>query len=113
LPHRLNRSGGVPESDGPTSVDGSAGGGGAARVGEVSEGDSDDSVRGASGPWGQPLGPMVMRVVRRTASAPMGPVTTVIYLFLFIDIGYIYISIEQLRLFKEVSVVETFGSIGE
>jgi hypothetical protein len=59
------------------STDGS-GGGGAARVSEVGEGSSDASVRGASGPWGQPLGPMVMRAVRWTASTPTGLVTTVI-----------------------------------
>jgi hypothetical protein len=62
-------------------VDGSTdggGGGGAARVDKVSEGSGDGFVQGASGPWGQPLGPMVMRAVRRTASTPTGPVTTVI-----------------------------------
>jgi hypothetical protein len=32
-------------------------------------------------------------------------------LSLFIDIGYIYIGIEQLRLFGEVSLGETFGSV--
>jgi hypothetical protein len=62
LPHGLNRSGGVPEPDGPTSGDGSAGGGGsgsgAARVGGVV------SIHGASGPWGRPHGPTEMRVVR-------------------------------------------------
>jgi hypothetical protein len=61
--HRLNRSDDVPEPDGPASVDGSAGGGGdgAARVGEVGDDGGDDSVRGASGPWGRPLGPMDAR----------------------------------------------------
>jgi hypothetical protein len=81
LPHGLNRSCGVSEPDEPTSVDGSVdggGGGGAARVGEVGEGSGVGFVQGASGPWGQPLGPMVMRAVRRTAGTPMGPMTTVI-----------------------------------
>jgi hypothetical protein len=51
LPHGLNRFGGVPEPDRPTSVDGSAGGGGgAARVSEVGEGDVDGFVQGAIGP---------------------------------------------------------------
>jgi hypothetical protein len=36
-----------------------------------------------------------------------------IALSLFIDIGYIYIGIEQFHPFKEVSVGETFVSIGE
>jgi hypothetical protein len=81
LPHGLNRSCGVSEPDEPTSVDGSVdggSGGGAARVGEVGEGSGVGFVQGASGPWGQPLGPMVMRAVRRTAGTPMGPMTTVI-----------------------------------
>jgi hypothetical protein len=34
-------------------------------------------------------------------------------LILFINIGYIYIGIEQLRPFKEVSLDETFGSVDE
>jgi hypothetical protein len=54
LLHGLNRSGDIPEPDGPASVNGSAdgGSGGATRVGE----DGDDGyVRGASGPWGRPL----------------------------------------------------------
>jgi hypothetical protein len=74
LLHGLNRSGGIPEPDGPTSADGSAGGGsgGMARVGKVDEGGGDGSVQGASGPWGRPLGPMVVHVIRRTASAPTG-----------------------------------------
>jgi hypothetical protein len=58
--HGLNRSGDVPEPDGSASMDGSAGGG-AARVGEVG---GDGLVRGASGPWGWPLGPMAMCAVR-------------------------------------------------
>jgi hypothetical protein len=60
-------------------VDESTGGssGGAARVGEVGEGGSDGSVRGASGPWGQPRGLMEMRAIRQVAGAPTGPVTTV------------------------------------
>jgi hypothetical protein len=67
----------VPEPNKPASVDGSAGGG-AAKVDEVGEGGGDGSVRGASGPWGRPLGPMVMRAIRRVTNAPTGPVTTVI-----------------------------------
>jgi hypothetical protein len=45
LPHRLNKSDGVPEPDGPASGDGSVGGGrgGAARVGEVREVNGVDS----------------------------------------------------------------------
>jgi hypothetical protein len=81
LPHELNRSCGVSEPDGPTLVDGSidsGGGGGVARVGEVGEGSGDGSIRGTSGPWGRPLGPMVMRAIRWTADTPTGPVTTVI-----------------------------------
>jgi hypothetical protein len=62
LPHKLNRSGDIPESDGPASVDGSAGGG-AVRVSEVGEGGGDGSVRCTSGPWGRPLRPMEMCVV--------------------------------------------------
>jgi hypothetical protein len=63
LPHRLNRSCGVPEPDGLASREGSAGGGGggAARVGEVG---GVVSVCGASVPWGRPRGPIEMCVVR-------------------------------------------------
>jgi hypothetical protein len=66
LPHGLNRSGDVLEPDGLASGDGSTGGddGGVARVSEVGEDGGEGSVRGASGPWGQPLGPMVIRVIR-------------------------------------------------
>jgi hypothetical protein len=79
LPHRLNSSGGVPESDGPASADGSAygDGGGVARVGDVDEDDDVESVRGASGPWGRPRGPTEMCAVRWIAGAPLGPVITV------------------------------------
>jgi hypothetical protein len=81
LPHGLNRSYGVLEPDEPASVDGSAdggGGGGATRVGEVSESSGDGSIQSASGPWGRPLGPMVMCIVRWTTGTSSGPVTTMI-----------------------------------
>jgi hypothetical protein len=79
LPHRLNNSDGVLELDEPALGDGSTdgGGGGAARVDEVSEVGSAVSVSGASGPWGRPRGPMEMRAVQRIVGAPTGPVTTV------------------------------------
>jgi hypothetical protein len=79
LPHGLNRSGGVSEPDGPASVDGSAHGGGVANVGEVGEAGGDGSVRDAIGPWGRPLGPMVMRAVQRTTGVPTRPVTSVMW----------------------------------
>jgi hypothetical protein len=63
LPHGLIRFGGVLEPKGPASLEGSASGGpGAARewVGEVG---GVVAVVGANGPWGQPLGPMEIRVV--------------------------------------------------
>jgi hypothetical protein len=61
LPHILNRSGSVPEPDGPTSVDGSTDVGGVTRdgVGEV----GGMVVRGASGPWGWPREPMEILAV--------------------------------------------------
>jgi hypothetical protein len=65
-----------PRAERPTSLEGSAGGSlGAARevIGEVG---GVVAVRGASGPWGRPLGPMEMRVIRRITGAPMGPMTT-------------------------------------
>jgi hypothetical protein len=63
LPQGLNSFGSVPEPYGPTSGDGSTNGGGsgAARVGEDGGG---VSVRGASGPWGWPHGPMKMHAIR-------------------------------------------------
>jgi hypothetical protein len=78
LPHRLNRSGGVPEPDRPTSGDGSTDdGGGVARDG-VGEVGGMVVVCGTSGPWGQPRGLTEMRVIRRITGAPMGLVTTMI-----------------------------------
>jgi hypothetical protein len=66
----------VPEPDGPASRDGSADGGcgGVARVGDVGEDGGQGSVRGSSGPWGQPLGSA------RSANCrcPNWPVSTVI-----------------------------------
>jgi hypothetical protein len=79
LPHRFFRSGGVPEPEGPALLEGSVGGGpdvareGVGKVGGVL------AVRCASGPWGWSLVLMVMRVVRRIAGAPTGPVTTEIW----------------------------------
>jgi hypothetical protein len=75
LPHELLRSDGIPEPEGPASLEGSASGGpGMVRgVGEVG---GVISVRGASGPWGQPRGPTEMRAVRRIVGAPTGPMTT-------------------------------------
>jgi hypothetical protein len=66
LPHRLKRSGDVPEPDGPVLIDGSAGGGGTARdgVGEV----GGVVVRGASSPWGRPRGPMeILAILGRSS----------------------------------------------
>jgi hypothetical protein len=76
LPPGLFRSDDVPEPKGLASLEGSAGDGpGATREG-VSEVDGLVAVHGASGPWGQPHGPMEMRVIRRIAGAPTGPTTT-------------------------------------
>jgi hypothetical protein len=76
LLHRILRSSGVPESKGPASLEGSAGGGGAVRDGVGEVGDVV-AVRSASGPWGWPRGSMEIRVIRRVAGAPTRPVTTV------------------------------------
>jgi hypothetical protein len=76
VPHRLLRSGGVPESEGPASLEGSAGGGPDVVREGVGEVGSVVMVRGASGPWGRPRGPMEMCAVRRIADASVGPVTT-------------------------------------
>jgi hypothetical protein len=76
MPHILFRSGGVLEPEGPASLEGSVGGRpdatreGVGKVGGVVV------VRGASGPWGRPRGPMEMRAVWRIAGAPTEPVTT-------------------------------------
>jgi hypothetical protein len=64
LPHRLNRSDGVSEPDGPVSGDGSAGGGGGAARDEVGEVGGVVVVRSASGPGGRPRGPMKVHAVR-------------------------------------------------
>jgi hypothetical protein len=79
LSHGLNSSDGVSEPDSPASGDESVGGGsgGAARV---SEDGGVISVRGASGPWGQPHGPLEMCAARQIANAPTGPVTTMMLL---------------------------------
>jgi hypothetical protein len=76
LPHKLFRSGGIPESEGPASLEGSAGGVGAAREG-VSEVGVVVVVRGTSGPWGRPRGPMEICAVQCIVGAPTGSVTTV------------------------------------
>jgi hypothetical protein len=62
-------------------MDGSAGGngGGVARVSTIDEGGGDGSVRGTSGPWDQPLGPMVIHATRQIVGAPTGPLTTVMW----------------------------------
>jgi hypothetical protein len=76
LPHVLLRSGGVPEPEGPASLEGSVGiGPNMAREG-VSEVGGVVTVRGVSGPWGRPRGPMEMHAVRCITGAPTGPVIT-------------------------------------
>jgi hypothetical protein len=75
LPHILFRFGGVSESEGLASLEGSASGGGTSRDG-VGEVGGVVSSCGASGPWGRPHGPMEIRVVRHITSAPTGPMTT-------------------------------------
>jgi hypothetical protein len=75
LLHELFRFGGIPESEGPTSLEGSDDGGGVARDG-VDEVGGVVAVRGASGPWGWPRGPMEIHVIWRITGAP-GPVITV------------------------------------
>jgi hypothetical protein len=77
LSHEFLRSGGIPESEGPALFEGSAGGGGATNNG-VNEVGSVMVVRGPSGPWGRPRGPMEILVVRHIANAPTRLVTTVI-----------------------------------
>jgi hypothetical protein len=76
LSHGLNRSGGVPGSNGSASFDGGASGGGTARdsVGEVG---GVVVVRSANDPWGQPRGPMEILTIRHIAGTPTRPVTTV------------------------------------
>jgi hypothetical protein len=72
LPHRLSSTGGDPEPEGLASLEGSTGGGpGAAREG-VDELGGMVEVRGASGPWGRPLGPMEIHAVRRIIGGPTG-----------------------------------------
>jgi hypothetical protein len=76
LPHRLLRSGGIPEPEGPASLEGSVGSGpGTVREG-VGEVGGVVPVLGVSGRWGRPLGLMEIRAVRRIAGTPMGLVTT-------------------------------------
>jgi hypothetical protein len=60
LPHRLNRSDGVPEPDGSASIDGSDGGTARDGVDEV----GGVVVLDASGPWGRPRLPMDILAVR-------------------------------------------------
>jgi hypothetical protein len=66
LPHRLKRSGDVPEPDGPVLIDGSASSGGATRDGVDEVGGV--VVRGANSPWGRPRGPMEILAVLRWSS---------------------------------------------
>jgi hypothetical protein len=76
LSHGFLRSDDVLEPEGPTSLEGSVGGGpGVAREG-VGEVGGVVVVFGASGPWGRPLGPMEMHAIRRITGAPTRPVTT-------------------------------------
>jgi hypothetical protein len=76
VPHGLLRFGGVPEFEGPGSLEGSAGGGPDVVREGVGEVGSVVMVRGASGPWGRPREPMEMCAIRRIAGALVGPVTT-------------------------------------
>jgi hypothetical protein len=76
LPHRLFRSGGVQETKGPTSLEGSAGGGPAVAREGVGEVGSVVVVCGASGPWSRPCGLMDMCAIRCITDAPMEPMTT-------------------------------------
>jgi hypothetical protein len=76
LPHRLLRSGGVPEPEGPSLLEGSACGGPSVAREGVGDVGGMVVVRGASGRWGRPLGPMEMHAVRLIIGAPTGPTTT-------------------------------------
>jgi hypothetical protein len=76
LSHRLFRSDGVTEPEGPAPLEGSAGSGpGVAREG-VGEVGGVVVVCGASGPWGWSHGPMEIHVVRCIVGVRTGPVTT-------------------------------------
>jgi hypothetical protein len=77
LLHRLLRTGGVLEPEGPASLEGNAGSGSDAAREGVGEVGSVVPIRGDSGPWGQPRGPMELCVVWWNGGAPMGLVTTV------------------------------------
>jgi hypothetical protein len=79
LPHALLRSGDVPEPEGPTSLEGSADDGPDTMREGVDELDGVVVVRGASGPWGRPLGPLEIRAVWRIVGGPMGPMTIKIW----------------------------------
>jgi hypothetical protein len=63
---------GGPVPEGPASLERSVSGG----PGAEREGVGVVVVLGASGPWGQPSGPMEMRGIWRITGAPMGPATT-------------------------------------
>jgi hypothetical protein len=76
LPHRFFRSDGVPEPEGPASLERIAGGSPDAVRKGISKIGGMVVVHGASGPWGRPHGLMEMRAVRRITDSPMGPVTT-------------------------------------
>jgi hypothetical protein len=77
LLHALLISGGVPESEGLASLEGSVGSGGGTTREGVGEVGGVVTVHGASGPLGRPRGPMEMCAVHRITGAPMGPVTVV------------------------------------
>jgi hypothetical protein len=79
LSHELLRSGSVPEPEGPASLEGSADGGPAAAREGVGKVGGVVAVLSASGPWGQPIGPMEIHAVRRITGAPTGLVTTEIW----------------------------------
>jgi hypothetical protein len=76
LLHGLSSTGSDPESEGPSSLEGSTGGGlGAVREG-VDELGGVVAVHGANSPWGQPLGPIEIRAVRCITDGPTWPATT-------------------------------------
>jgi hypothetical protein len=77
LPHRLFRSDGILDPDGPASLGGGADASSATREG-VSEA-SDMVVLGTSGPWNQPYGPTVFLAVRRVNNPWNRPETTEIH----------------------------------
>jgi hypothetical protein len=85
LLHELLRSGGVSKSEGPTSLEGSAGGSGDVTRGGVDEVGGVVAVRGASGPWGRPRGPMETRAVRHSAD-DHGDVAPIVFFSLLLPL---------------------------